>query len=181
MLGLGPLEPLLEDDSITDIMVMDPELRLVERGGSGPIGHPFDSAHVANISQLHRPASAIGRRIDESYDGGCALKTARASTLCFASGARRTVYFDPKILRQQIDFAKIGELRLLTPAGCTRAGSGRTMPLNVVISGGTGSGTTLMNAMPRLIDHGERIITRYRASCNCNSRTWHAWKTRPQS
>jgi len=162
MLGLGPLEPLLEDDSITDIMVNGPNRVFVERGGKVVQSDIRfrDSDHVANISQ--RIASAIGRRIDESSP----MVDARLK-----DGSRVNIVFPPlaldgpyisirKFSRQQIDFAKLigyGSLtqsvaRVLEVAGRCR--------LNVVISGGTGSGkTTLMNAMSRLIDHGERIVT----------------------
>ena len=162
MLGLGPLEPLLEDDSITDIMVNGPNRVFVERGGKVTLSDIRfrDAAHVANISQ--RIASAIGRRIDESSP----MVDARLK-----DGSRVNIVFPPlaldgpyisirKFSRQQIDFAKLisfGSLthqvaRVLEVAGRCR--------LNVIISGGTGSGkTTLMNAMSRLIDHGERIVT----------------------
>ena len=65
MLGLGPLEPLLEDDAITDIMVNGPDKVFVERGGKvDAVQHAVPrSAHVANICQ--RIAAAVGRRIDE--------------------------------------------------------------------------------------------------------------------
>ena len=66
MLGLGPLEPLLEDDSITDIMVNGPERVFVERRGKLTLsGVRFrDTAHVAHVCQ--RIAVRVGRRIDES-------------------------------------------------------------------------------------------------------------------
>jgi pilus assembly protein CpaF len=162
MLGLGPLEPLLEDDSITDIMVNGPNRVFVERGGKVVQSDIRfrDSAHVANISQ--RIASAIGRRIDESSP----MVDARLK-----DGSRVNIVFPPlaldgpyisirKFSRQQIDFAKlIGYGSLTQPVARVLEVAGRCR-LNVVISGGTGSGkTTLMNAMSRLIDHGERIIT----------------------
>ncbi|HET7883974.1 MAG TPA: ATPase, T2SS/T4P/T4SS family, partial [Acetobacteraceae bacterium] len=66
MLGLGPLEPLLEDDSITDIMVNGPEKVFVERRGKLDLsGVRFrDASHVAHVCQ--RIAARVGRRIDES-------------------------------------------------------------------------------------------------------------------
>ena len=162
MLGLGPLELLLEDDSITDIMVNGPNRVFVERGGKVTLSEVRfrDATHVANIS--HRIASAIGRRIDESSP----MVDARLK-----DGSRVNIVFPPlaldgpyisirKFSRRQIDFAKLisfGSLtaqvaRVLEVAGRCR--------LNVIISGGTGSGkTTLMNAMSRLIDHGERVVT----------------------
>jgi len=162
MLGLGPLEPLLEDDSITDIMVNGPNRVFVERGGKVVLSDIRfrDSTHVANISQ--RIASSIGRRIDESSP----MVDARLK-----DGSRVNIVFPPlaldgpylsirKFSRRKIDFARMiafGSLtqqvaRVLEIAGRCR--------LNVIISGGTGSGkTTLMNAMSRLIDHGERVVT----------------------
>jgi pilus assembly protein CpaF len=162
MLGLGPLEPLLEDDSITDIMVNGPNRVFVERGGKVTQSDIRfrDSAHVANISQ--RIASAIGRRIDESSP----MVDARLK-----DGSRVNIVFPPlaldgpyisirKFSRQQIDFAKlIGYGSLTQPVARVLEVAGRCR-LNLIISGGTGSGkTTLMNAMSRMIDHGERIIT----------------------
>jgi pilus assembly protein CpaF len=162
MLGLGPLELLLEDDSVTDIMVNGPDRVFVERGGKLTLsGIRFrDATHVANISQ--RIASAIGRRIDESSP----MVDARLK-----DGSRVNIVFPPlaldgpyisirKFAKKSIDFAKLvsfGSLshqvaRVLEVAGRSR--------LNVIISGGTGSGkTTLLNAISRLIDHGERVVT----------------------
>ena len=162
MLGLGPLEPLLEDDTITDIMVNGPNRVFIERGGKVVMSDIRfrDSAHVANISQ--RIASAIGRRIDESSP----MVDARLK-----DGSRVNIVFPPlaldgpyisirKFSRQQIDFAKLVSYGSLSqPVARVLEVAGRCR-LNVIISGGTGSGkTTLLNAMSRLIDHGERIIT----------------------
>ena len=130
MLGLGPLEPLLEDDSITDIMVNGPNRVFVERGGKVVLSDIRfrDAAHVANISQ--RIASAIGRRIDESSP----MVDARLK-----DGSRVNIVFPPlaldgpyisirKFSRQQIDFAKLIALRLAHPAGRARAGDRRPLP-----------------------------------------------------
>ncbi|HLN08740.1 MAG TPA: CpaF family protein, partial [Xanthobacteraceae bacterium] len=116
--------------------------------------------HVANISQ--RIASAIGRRIDESSP----MVDARLK-----DGSRVNIVFPPlaldgpylsirKFSRQQIDFAKlIGYGSLTAPVARVLEVAGRAR-LNVIISGGTGSGkTTLMNAMSRMIDVGERVVT----------------------
>jgi pilus assembly protein CpaF len=162
MLGLGPLEPLLEDDSITDIMVNGPNRVFIERGGKVTLSDIRfrDATHVANISQ--RIASSIGRRIDESSP----MVDARLK-----DGSRVNIVFPPlaldgpyisirKFARQKIDFAKLIAFGSLTaPVARILELAGRCR-LNVIISGGTGSGkTTLMNAMSRLIDHGERIVT----------------------
>ena len=162
MLGLGPLEPLLDDESITDIMVNGPDRVFVERGGKMVMsGAKFrDTAHVANVCQ--RIAAAIGRRVDESSPMVDArLKDGSRVNIVFMPLALDGPYISiRKFARRRIDFNKLVEIgsltrpvaRLLEIAGQAR--------LNVVISGGTGSGkTTMMNAMSRLIDHGERIVT----------------------
>jgi pilus assembly protein CpaF len=162
MIGLGPLEPLLEDDSITDIMVNGPNRVFVERGGKVALSNIRfrDSAHVANISQ--RIACAIGRHIDESSP----MVDARLK-----DGSRVNIVFPPlaldgpyisirKFSRRQIDFAMLVSLGSLTPPVARVLEVAGRCRLNVIISGGTGSGkTTLMNAMSRLIDPGERVIT----------------------
>jgi pilus assembly protein CpaF len=162
MLGLGPLEPLFEDDSITDIMVNGPYRVFIERRGKVVLSDiKFrDATHVANISQ--RIASAIGRRIDESSP----MVDARLK-----DGSRVNIVFPPlaldgpyisirKFSRQQIDFTKLISYGSLTaPVARVLEVAGRAR-LNVIISGGTGSGkTTLMNAMSRMIDVGERVVT----------------------
>jgi pilus assembly protein CpaF len=162
MLGLGPLEPLFEDDSITDIMVNGPYRVFIERRGKVVLSDIRfrDATHVANICQ--RIASAIGRRIDESSP----MVDARLK-----DGSRVNIVFPPlaldgpylsirKFSRQQIDFAKLISFGSLTaPVARVLEVAGRCR-LNVIISGGTGSGkTTLMNAMSRMIDAGERVVT----------------------
>ena len=162
MLGLGPLEPLLEDETITDIMVNGPERVFVERRGKVVLSDTKfrDATHVANISQ--RIASAIGRRVDESSP----LVDARLK-----DGSRVNIVFPPlaldgpyisirKFSKKAIDFEKlIGFGSLTAPVARVLEIAGRAR-MNVIISGGTGSGkTTMMNAMSRLIDPGERVVT----------------------
>ena len=162
MLGLGPLEPLLNDDSITDIMVNGPDRVFIERKGKLVLSNVRfrDTAHVANVCQ--RIAAAIGRRIDESSP----MVDARLK-----DGSRVNIVFMPlaldgpyvsirKFAKRKIDFAQLvayGSLTNQVARILEIAGSAR---LNVVISGGTGSGkTTMMNAMSRMIHEDERIVT----------------------
>ena len=162
ILGLGPLEPLLEDDTIADIMVNGPDKTFVERNGKVVLsGIRFrDTAHLMNICQ--RIATAVGRRIDESSP----MVDAR-----LADGSRVNIVFPPLALdgpyvsirkfgRKAIDFAKLVEWKALTLPVARILEIASQCRLNVVISGGTGSGkTTMMNAMSRLIDVGERVVT----------------------
>jgi pilus assembly protein CpaF len=162
MLGLGPLQLLLDDETINDIMVNGPDRVFVERGGKVSLSDVRfrDAAHVGNICQ--RIASSIGRRVDES------------SPMCdarLADGSRVNIVFTPlaldgpyisirKFAKRQFTFDRLvaggscsAQLaRILEIAGRVR--------LNIIISGGTGSGkTTLMNAISRTIDESERIVT----------------------
>jgi pilus assembly protein CpaF len=162
MIGFGPLEPLLRDDSISDIMVNGPDTVFIEvRGKLQRSNVRFrDAEHAAMVAQ--KMVATIGRRVDES------------SPLCDArlpDGSRVNVIFPPlaldgpcisirKFTKQKLDFEAMvvngsmvaGVARLLEIAARCR--------LNILISGGTGSGkTTLMNALSRLISHDERVIT----------------------
>ena len=162
MLGLGPLETLLEDDLIADIMVNGPFRVFIERRGKvemSPVRFR-DTAHLSNICQ--RIAAGVGRRIDESSP----MVDARLK-----DGSRVNIVFPPlaldgpylsirKFSKKTIDFAKLIEFGAMTaPVARVLEIAGRCR-LNVIISGGTGSGkTTLLNAMSRMIDPGERIVT----------------------
>ena len=162
MLGLGPLEPLLEDETVADIMVNGPDRVFVERRGKVSLsGVRFrDATHVANICQ--RIASAVGRRVDESSPMVDArLKDGSRVNIVMMPLALDGPYISiRKFSKKPIDLAKLVEFgaltrqvqRILEIAGRAR--------LNIVISGGTGSGkTTMMNAISRLIDPGERVVT----------------------
>jgi pilus assembly protein CpaF len=162
MLGLGPLEPLLEDDAITDIMVNGPERVFVERQGKLELsGVRFrDAGHVAHVCQ--RIAVRVGRRVDESSP----MVDARLK-----DGSRVNIVFPPlaldgpyisirKFARRKIDFPRLIEFGTLTLPVARLLEMAARARLNVIISGGTGSGkTTLLNALSRLIDVGERIVT----------------------
>ena len=162
MLGLGPLEPLLEDDSIADIMVNGPNHVFVERGGKVVLsGVRFrDTAHLAGICQ--RIASAVGRRVDESSP----MVDARLK-----DGSRVNIVFMPLALdgpyvsirkfgKKEIDFARLVGFGAMTDQVATLLKIAARARLNIIISGGTGSGkTTLLNALSRMIDPAERVVT----------------------
>ena len=162
IIGLGPLEPLLEDDSITDIMVNGPDRVFIERRGKLVLSSVRfrDTAHVGNIAQ--RIASSVGRRVDESSP----MVDAR-----LADGSRVNIIFPPlalngacisirKFARRRITFDTLIANGSATPQLARILQIASAARLNVIISGGTGAGkTTLMNAMSLMIDPGERIIT----------------------
>jgi pilus assembly protein CpaF len=162
MLGLGPLEPLLDDDSITDIMVNGPDRVFVEQRGKILLSSVRfrDASHCANIAQ--RIAAAVGRRVDESSP----MVDAR-----LADGSRVNIVFPPLALNGAcISIRKFARRRITLEMLAASGSISRPVAvvleiaarcrLNVLISGGTGAGkTTLMNAMSQMIDSGERIIT----------------------
>ncbi len=162
MLGLGPLEPLLDDPSVADIMVNGPDHVFIERSGRLSLsGVQFrDAAHVANICQ--RIAADVGRRVDESSP----MVDARLK-----DGSRVNIVFPPlaldgpyisirKFSKKRIDFSALVSFGSMSPAVARILEIAGRCRLNVIISGGTGSGkTTLLNAISQLIDPSERIVT----------------------
>ena len=162
MLGLGPLEPLLADDKVTDIMVNGPKQVYIEREGKLKLSNVkfADNAHVMNIAT--RIVTLVGRRIDESTP----LVDAR-----LADGSRVNIIIPPlaidgpsisirKFAKQKITLDLMERQKNLSPAMGTVLKIASRCRLNILISGGTGSGkTTLLNAMSQMIDHGERIVT----------------------
>ena len=162
MLGLGPLEPLLEDDSIADIMVNGPNRIFIERHGKVVQSSVRfrDTAHLAGICQ--RIASAVGRRVDESSP----MVDARLK-----DGSRVNIVFMPLALdgpyvsirkfgKKEIDFARLIGFGAMTAQVAELLKIAARARLNIIISGGTGSGkTTLLNALSRLIDPAERVVT----------------------
>ncbi|MGF1623787.1 MAG: CpaF family protein [Alphaproteobacteria bacterium] len=162
MVGLGPLEPLLADESIADIMVNGPHQVYVERGGKLVLTDVkfIDNAHVMNVAT--RIVTRIGRRVDESNP----ICDAR-----LADGSRVNVIAPPLAIDGcSISIRKFSQKKLsldsmsgggsMSPAMCTTLKIASRSRLNIIVSGGTGSGkTTLLNALSELIDHGERIVT----------------------
>ncbi len=162
LLGLGPLEVLLADDKVTDIMVNGPKQIYVERGGKLTLTDVTfrDDAHVMNIAT--RIVSRIGRRVDESSP----LVDARLQ-----DGSRVNIIIPPlaldgptisirKFAKQKITLEKMEGAGNISGPMATVLKIASRCRLNIVISGGTGSGkTTLLNAMSRMIDNGERIVT----------------------
>lgn len=162
MLGLGPLEPLLEDDGITDIMINGPKQIYIEKRGKLELtGVTFeDNAHLLNI--CNRIVSRIGRRVDES------------NPICDArllDGSRVNIIIPPlaidgasvsirKFGKRQIGFDQMAQQGNISPAMATLLRVAARCRLNLVVSGGTGSGkTTMLNALSGMIDNGERVVT----------------------
>ena len=162
MLGFGPLEVLLADEAVTDIMVNGADQVFVERGGKLVLSDVKfrDNRHVMQIAS--RIVSGVGRRVDES------------TPLCDArlpDGSRVNIIIPPlaidgpsisirKFSKKKITLDVMQRQDNVSPAMATVLKIASRSRLNILISGGTGSGkTTLLNALSRMIDAGERIVT----------------------
>jgi pilus assembly protein CpaF len=162
MLGLGPLEPLLADESVSDIMVNGPRQVYVERRGKLEVTDVSfrDDQHLMNICS--KIVTRVGRRIDESSP----LVDAR-----LPDGSRVNIIIPPlaidgasisirKFSKKSITLDTMAAGGSISPEMATTLKIAARCRLNILVSGGTGSGkTTLLNALSRMIDRAERVVT----------------------
>lgn len=162
MLALGPLEPLLEDDGVTDIMVNGPDRVYVEIGGKLRLTDVRfrDDDHVLQIAR--RIVSKVGRRIDETspmvdarLEDGSRVNiiipplSLKGPSISIRKFARSVITLDAMVKQENISKPIADLLQIISRC-----------KMNVLISGGTGSGkTTLLNAMSQMIGVDERIVT----------------------
>ena len=162
ILGFGPLQPLLEDDTITEIMVNGPKNVYIERKGKlHRVPITFESNdHVMRV--IDRIVAPLGRRIDESSpyvdarlpDGSRVNAVIPPISLVGPTLTIRKFSKNPITVEQLIQFGSVTNEVVQFLKACVEA------RLNVLISGGTGSGkTTLLNVMSSFIPDDERIIT----------------------
>ena len=162
ILGLGPLQPLLEDESITEIMVNGPKNIYVERKGKiHRVPVTFESNdHVMRI--IDRIVAPLGRRIDESSpyvdarlpDGSRVNAVIPPISLVGPTLTIRKFSKNPITVEQLVQFGTLTPESIQFLKACVEA------RINVVISGGTGSGkTTLLNILSSFIPSDERILT----------------------
>jgi pilus assembly protein CpaF len=162
MIGLGPLEPLLRDETVADIMVNGPRVIYVERKGKLELTSVRfrNDAHVMHVAQ--RIASLVGRRIDESSPmlDARLLDGSRVNVIIPPLSLRGPCISIRKFSKSVMDFSKFAELGTVSPELARVLEIAARCRLNILISGGTGSGkTTLLNALSRMISPDERIIT----------------------
>ena len=162
VMGLGPLEPLLKDETISDILVNGPHRIFVERGGKLQLSDVTfkDERHLLRI--IDKIVSAVGRRVDES-NPYCDARLADGSRFnCMVPPVAvdgslvsiRKFKKDKLGIRDLVNFGAFTEemALYLEAAVSTR--------LNIIVSGGTGSGkTTTLNALSSFIDNTERVLT----------------------
>ncbi|MEV0849955.1 CpaF family protein [Streptomyces sp. NPDC049954] len=160
-LGLGVLEPLLEDASITEIMVNGPDAIFVERAGRVEQLPLRFASHDQLMQTIERIVSTVNRRVDESNPMVDArLPSGERVNVIIPplslTGATLTIRRFPRVytLPELIGLGSLDEPMLLLLAAFVRA------RFNVIVAGGTGTGkTTLLNALSGLIPSHERIIT----------------------
>jgi pilus assembly protein CpaF len=162
MLGLGPLEPLLADDTIADILIVGPNTVFVERRGKlHRTSVRFkDEEHLMRI--INKIVASVGRRVDESSP----LVDARLQDGSRVNVAIRPVAIDGP----QVSIRKFSKdpmsLGKLVGAGALAKGMAELLAaaveakVSIVVAGGTGSGkTTMLNALSNYIPEDERLVT----------------------
>jgi pilus assembly protein CpaF len=162
LLGLGPLEPLLKDHTINDIIVTTSQQVCVERAGKiemTPVRFR-DDAHLVRI--INKIVAAVGRRIDESspivdarlHDGS------RVNAVIPPVAVDGPLLSIRKFAKLPYDLARLIGVGTIMPEMQTVLEAMVRGKLNILISGGTGSGkTTMLNALSAVIDHSETIVT----------------------
>jgi pilus assembly protein CpaF len=162
ILGYGPLEPLLRDDTITEIMVNGPKKVYIERNGKIERTNVVfeDDEHLMRI--IERIVAPLGRRVDESmpYVDARLPDGSRVNIVIPPISLIGPVVTIRKFYRTPLTVEDLIRLGSATPEvmeflkACVQA------KINIVVSGGTGSGkTTLLNILSGFIPEGERIIT----------------------
>jgi pilus assembly protein CpaF len=162
ILGFGPLEPLLADDTITEIMVNGPKNIYIERAGNLVRSNVTfeDEDHVLRV--LDRIVAPLGRRIDESSptvdarlpDGSRVNAVIRPIALCGPTITIRKFSKRPFTVE---DLIRFGTMTPEMAEFCRACVIGK---LNIIVSGGTGSGkTTFLNVLSGFIPNDERIVT----------------------
>jgi pilus assembly protein CpaF len=162
MLGLGPIEPLLKDDSISDILIVGPKTVYIERGGKlKRTDVRFkDEQHLLRI--INKIVASVGRRVDESSP----LVDARLADGSRVNAAIRPVAVDgPQVSIRKFSKRPF-QLETLVQNGALPAGMAKLLAaavegkVSMIVSGGTGSGkTTMLNALSAFIPHEERLVT----------------------
>ena len=160
--GLGPLELILKDPGVSDIMINGPKQIYVEKGGQLQLtGVEFrDNAHLMQI--IDRIVSKVGRRVDETCpmvdarleDGSRVNAISPPLALDGAAVSIRRFGSNPLKLEDLLNFKALTPEMVMLLEGCIKA------RLNMIICGGTGSGkTTLLNTLSSFIPNDQRIIT----------------------
>ncbi|MGF1724410.1 CpaF family protein [Photobacterium nomapromontoriensis] len=162
LLGLGPLQPLVDDQSITDIMVNGPDVIYFEREGKLKRSEITFVNEAQLLEVAKRIASRVGRRVDESSPTVDARLEdgSRVNIVIPPIALDGTVISIRKFREQKIGLEELVGFSALSPEMARVLMIASRCRLNILISGGTGSGkTTLLNALSQYIEEDERILT----------------------
>ncbi|SNS10677.1 pilus assembly protein CpaF [Sphingomonas laterariae] len=183
LLGLGPLEELLADSDISDIMVNGPEQTYIEKKGKLTLAQiQFrDEEHLFQIAQ--RIVNKVGRRVDQTTPLADARLPdgSRVNVIVPPLSLRGTAISIRKFSAKPITLDMMAGFGSMSPKMATALKIAGASRFNIVISGGTGSGkTTMLNALSKMIDPGERVITiEDAAELRLQQPHWLPLETRP--
>jgi pilus assembly protein CpaF len=162
MTGLGPLEPLLKDPTISDILINGHQNIFVERRGLlEPVPSLFkDEAHLLRIIQ--KIVSAVGRRVDESSPlcDARLLDGSRFNCAVRPIGVDGPLVSIRKFSKSKLSLDRLVDVGAIRPPMAEVLAAAVKARITTIVSGGTGSGkTTMLNALSAYISHTERLIT----------------------
>ena len=162
VMGLGPLEPLLQDESVNDILVNGPQQIFVERSGKLELTDITfkDERHLLRI--IDKIVSAVGRRVDEStpYVDARLKDGSRFNAMVPPIAVDGSLVSIRKFKKDKLGIDDLVRFGAFTEEMAAYLQAAVSTRLNVIVSGGTGSGkTTTLNALSSFIDNSERILT----------------------
>ncbi|MER5171750.1 CpaF family protein [Thioclava kandeliae] len=162
VMGLGPLEPLLKDETVSDILVNGPQQVFVERGGKLQLTDTVfkDERHLMRI--IDKIVSAVGRRVDESnpYVDARLADGSRFNAMVPPVAVDGSLVSIRKFKKDKLGIDDLVQFGAFTEEMAAYLQAAVSTRLNVIVSGGTGSGkTTTLNALSSFIDNSERILT----------------------
>jgi pilus assembly protein CpaF len=162
VMGLGPIEPLLKDETVSDILINGPKQIFVERAGKLMLTDITfkDERHLQRI--IDKIVSAVGRRVDESnpYVDARLADGSRFNAMVPPIAVDGSLVSIRKFKKDKLKIADLIRFGAFTEEMAAYLQAAVATRLNVIVSGGTGSGkTTTLNALSSFIDDSERILT----------------------
>ncbi len=162
VMGLGPLEPLLKDESINDILVNGPKRIFIERSGKLELSDVTfrDERHLLRI--IDKIVSAVGRRVDESnpYCDARLMDGSRFNCMIPPIAVDGSLVSIRKFKKDKLKIEDLVRFGAFTEEMAAYLQAAVSCRLNIIVSGGTGSGkTTTLNALSSFIDNHERVLT----------------------